>query len=92
MKQDIKKIIEIPEGVEVKVDGTNLCVKGKEGEVQRKFNSDGIGLEIKEGKLILSSKKATKREKKVINTFFSHIQNMIKGVQEKFEYIWNPVR
>ena len=86
MKIDIEKIIEIPEGVEVKLDGTNIRVKGKEGENHRKFNSDGIELEMKENKLRLFSKKATKREKKVINTFAAHIKNMIEGVQKKFEY------
>ena len=32
------------------------------------------------------SKKATKTEKKMMNTIAAHIRNMIKGVQEKFEY------
>ena len=86
MKQDIEKIIEIPEGVEVNVDGTLVKVKGKEGEVSRKFNIQRIDFELKDGKFRVFSKKASKNEKKVMNTIAAHIQNMVDGVQEKFEY------
>lgn len=86
MKKDLLQIIEIPEGVEVKVDGTEIIVKGKEGELKRNFESVNISFELKDNKVELESKKATKREKKMMNTIKAHIQNMIKGVQEKFEY------
>ena len=86
MKQDIEKIIEIPEGVEVTVDGTTINVKGKEGENNRKFNIQKIGFELKDEKLRIFSNKASKNEKKVMNTIAAHIQNMVNGVQEKFEY------
>ncbi len=86
MKQDIEKIIEIPEGVEVSVDGTAINVKGKEGEVKRTFRIKGINFEKGEKELRLISKKATKQEKKMMNTITAHIKNMIKGVEEKFEY------
>jgi len=86
MKQDIEKIIEIPEGVEVVVDETKVSVKGKDGEVKREFKVMGIEFEKQENKFRLFSKKGTKREKKVMHTIAAHIQNMIKGVGEKFEY------
>jgi len=86
MKTDIEKIIEIPDEVEIVVDGTEIGVKGKEGEVKRKFNVKKIEFEKQDDKLRLFSKKATKKEKKIINTIIAHIQNMIKGVKEKFEY------
>ena len=86
MKQNIEKIIEIPEGVEVNVEGTLISVKGKEGENNRKFNIQKIGFELKDEKLRIFSNKASKNEKKVMNTIAAHIQNMVNGVQEKFEY------
>ena len=30
--------------------------------------------------------RSTKKEKKMINTIASHVRNMVKGIQEKFEY------
>ncbi len=86
MKKALSQEIEIPEGVEANVEGNKLIVKGPEGENSREFNIGKINFEKKDNKIILSHKKATKKEKKIINTLASHIANMIKGVQEKFEY------
>jgi len=86
MKTDILQIIEIPAGVEVNVEGTTINVKGEQGENKRDFNVRKIVFEKKDNKIELKSKKATKREKKIMNTIKAHIENMIKGMQEKFEY------
>jgi large subunit ribosomal protein L6 len=86
MKKPFEQIIEIPEGVELSLDGNVLKVKGPEGENSREFKLGKIKFEIKNNKILLSDKNATKREKKIINTTTSHIKNMIKGVQEKFIY------
>ena len=86
MKKEIFQEIEIPEGVEAELVENMLTIKGKEGEIKRKFNTNKITFEKKDNKIIIGNKKATKNEKKMINTISSHIINMIKGVQEKFEY------
>ena len=86
MKKEFIREIEIPEGVEVKLDGDMLNVKGSEGEISRMFKTGKINFEIKDKKIILSDKKATKNEKRIINTFTAHMKNMIKGVSKKFEY------
>lgn len=86
MKKPFEQIIEIPENVEVILEDHMLKVKGPEGENSREFKLGKINFEIKNKKITLSDKKATKREKKTINTTASHIKNMIKGVQEKFVY------
>jgi len=87
MKQEIFQNIEIPEGIEVNISETReLIIKGPKGENKRKFNLAKITLEKKDNKIIIGSKKASKNEKRIINTFTAHIKNMIKGVQEKFEY------
>ena len=86
MKRPLHQIIEIPEGVEASIDGGSVTVKGKEGENKRSFNFGKLDFEKKDNKIIIGNKKATKTEKKMMNTITSHIKNMIKGVQEKFEY------
>lgn len=86
MKKPFEQIIEIPENVEVSLEGSMLKVKGPEGENSREFKLGKIKFDVTKDKITLSDKKATKREKKTINTTASHIKNMIKGVQEKFVY------
>ncbi len=86
MKKPFQQIIEIPEGVEVSLNGNLLKIKGPEGENSREFKLGKIKFDASKDKITLNDKKATKCEKKIINTTSSHIQNMIKGVQEKFTY------
>ncbi len=86
MKKNLSKEIQIPEGIEVKIEGNKLTVKGPEGENSRKFNLGKVNLEKKDDKIILGYEKSTKRDKKTINTTSAHISNMIKGARKKFEY------
>jgi len=86
MKKEIFQNIEIPEGIEINIDGHSLNVKGPQGENRKSFNTRNLVFEKKENKIIIGSKKATKTEKRMMNTITAHINNMIKGVQEKFEY------
>ena len=86
MKKDLQQTIEIPEGVEVNLEGNSLTVKGKEGEINRSFDLGRLNFQKKDNKITVGYKQSTKREKKMMNTIAQHIRNMIKGVQEKFEY------
>lgn len=86
MKKELFTNIEIPEGVEVNIDGDIVEVKGSEGENKKEFDITNLIFEKKDSQISIGNKKATKREKKRMNTLASHIRNMIKGVQEKFEY------
>jgi len=86
MKKELFQEIEIPEGVEVKLEEGMLTVKGPVGEIEKKLNLMKLDFEINENKIKIGNKKSTKREKKMMNTIVAHINNMIKGVQEKFEY------
>ena len=86
MKKSLYQEIEIPKEVEIKIDGDSVAVKGQEGEFKKTFNLGKLDFEIKDNKIIIGDKKATKTEKKMMNTITAHIKNMIKGVQEKFEY------
>ena len=86
MRHDYFKEIEIPEGVEVMIEGNVLNVKGPEGENTKEFSLRKVNLDKKDNKVVVGREKSTKREKKVTNSVAAHISNMIKGVQEKFEY------
>jgi large subunit ribosomal protein L6 len=86
MKEKLLTEIEIPEGINVLVDGDILKINGPEGDISREFKTGRIELKVEGKKIILSHLKGTKTEKRMINTLQAHIKNMIKGVQEKFEY------
>src|SRR4030042_1557503 len=91
MRKEIIREIKIPEGVEATLKGSSLTVKGPEGENKRTFDTRKLIFELKDKKIVIGDKKATKKEKKRINTIASHIENMLVGVQEKFEYILKVV-
>ena len=86
MKKELTTRIEIPEGVEVSVDGSKVTVKSGDKKNEREFDLLSIKLEKKGNEIILEEKKASKKEKRRMNTIASHIKNMLKGIKEKFEY------
>ena len=86
MKEKIDYEIELGEGIQASLDNNILTLKGKKGETQRNFNNPLIQLKIDGNKIKLSSKRLTKREKKLAGTFKAHIKNMINGVNEGHIY------
>ena len=86
MKRELIKKIEIPEEVEVSIVGDKVIAKKGDKMNEREFDFGKMKIEKKGKEIILENKKASKNEKRNINTTAAHITNMIKGVQEKFEY------
>ena len=86
MKINIADRIEIPENIEVNVDKGIMSIKGPKGTVTKNLLSPKINISIKDKTVLIESKKATKREKKLVGTFKAHIKNMIKGASEGFTY------
>ena len=86
MKKDSLQKIHIPEGIEAHLEENTLTVKGPKGENKRTFEIGQLSFEKKDDSIIIGTKKLIKREKKKINTIVAHIENMIKGVKEGFEY------
>ncbi|MBN1502032.1 50S ribosomal protein L6 [Candidatus Woesearchaeota archaeon] len=86
MRKRIVVEIEIPEGVTLNREGNQFTIKGEYGVVRRKFYVPGIIIELHENKLIITSKKVSKREKTIIHTFRAHFNNAFKGVQHGYTY------
>ena len=86
-KKDKKLIdeIEIPEGILVSIDDGLLSMKREDKEISRKLHSFMI-VKIDNGKIIISSDRNRKIERKLFGTYKAHIKNMIKGLQEGFTY------
>jgi len=84
--KNYKVEIEIPEGVEARVDGKAVVVKGAKGEVRRVLSNPQLKISVEDGKITINAKTATKREKTMIGSFRSHIKNMITGVTDGYVY------
>ena len=82
--QELRREIEIPEGTKVEIKNKEIHAKRDGNEIKKRFPK--VLVEKEGNKIIVKTKKATKREKKQINTIFSHINNLLKGLEEKFVY------
>lgn len=85
-KGAIEDIIEIPAGVEVKLDDGVLTLKSGKNEASKKLASEKVKVELDGNKLKLVTKKSSKKEKKLIGSFRAHIKNLIAGVKEPHAY------
>ncbi len=79
-----KKPIEIPQGVEVKIDGSKVLIKGPKGELAFEVRSE-IKIEVKEGKILVTPQIETKNTKAFWGLTRALLQNMVKGVTEGYE-------
>ncbi len=86
MKEDIQEILEIPEGIEVKLEKGIFEVSGEKGTTKKRMENPRIKSEIKDKKIFFNVKKATKREKKILNSYKAHLANLFKGVKEGYIY------
>ncbi len=83
---EVEKIIEIPDGIEVKIDGRVVTITGEKGTLTRDFSHASLYIQ-KEGKRIrIGTKWPRKKEAAIVGTICSHIQNMLKGTTKGFTY------
>ena len=79
-----KQPIEIPDKVEVKLDGKNIVVKGPKGQLNYNLPEE-IGIEIKDKIIKVFPEKHTKRTPALWGLSNRLIFNMIKGVTEGYQ-------
>lgn len=80
------KTIEIPDGVEVKVDARVVTVKGDKGTLTRNFSEAPVSILQKDKTITVQTNWPRKKEAALVGTVSSHIQNMIIGVTRGFTY------
>lgn len=80
------KTVEIPEGVDAKIEGRIVSVKGEKGELTRDFSHAPISIRLEEKMITVQANWPRKREAALVGTVCSHIQNMITGVTKGFTY------
>ena len=81
-----KKSIDIPDGVEIKIEDTKVIIKGPKGQSEQILSDAFELIEDKENKeLTIKPKKESKDNSALWGLFRSLIFNMVKGVTEGFE-------
>ena len=83
---EISKTIQVPDNVNVSLDGKKVSVKGEKGSLVRDFSFATITIEGDGKNIRIWAKWPRKKEAALVGTITSHIQNMITGVTKGYTY------
>lgn len=78
------KPLELPEGVDVKVEGQTVTVKGPKGELSRTIHEDMI-VKLEEKELTVERPSESKIHRSLHGTTRSLIANMVEGVTNGYQ-------
>ncbi len=87
----MEKTVNIPFGVEVKIEGGIVSVSGPKGELKREIKAPKMEIRQEEGKIMLISADERKKNTSILGTWSAHLENMIKGVTKGWEARMNIV-
>ena len=76
--------VSLPSGVEVKLDGQALAVKGGKGSLELAIHSL-VEVQLGEGVLTFAARNSSKESRAMSGTIRSLVSNMVTGVNEGFE-------
>lgn len=83
---EVEKTVEVPEGVDVKIDGRVVTISGEKGTLTRDFSHASLSIQKEEKLVKIRTDWPRKKEAATVGTISSHIQNMITGVTKGFTY------
>jgi large subunit ribosomal protein L6 len=84
-EKKLTEVIEVPEGISVLADGNKVMMKKGSDEISKELNPL-INIKAEGGKIILSSDRNRRKEKKLFGATRSHLNNMIIGLTDGFKY------
>jgi len=79
------RILTIPAGVEVNVEGNKVTTKGPKGTLEFNFKESNVNVEVKGTEVHVTRKDDSKISKQLHGTTNSVINNMLIGVNEGFK-------
>ena len=79
-----KKPIVVPAGVEVKIDGHKVTVKGPKGTLEKEFNQE-LTIKLENGEVVVERPNDEPKVRAIHGTTRALIQNMVSGVSEGFK-------
>jgi large subunit ribosomal protein L6 len=85
-EQQIFAEIDIPDNVNVRMEGNTFIVGGRLGTLYKDVTKLPVTVDIKDKKLVIKPPGTRKKDLAITNTTKSIIQSMIKGVEKGFTY------
>jgi len=82
----LKQEISVPDAVTASFKGNTLHIKGEKGELSRVFSHPDFTISVVKDTISIQSKKLRRKQKSLMGTYIAHINNMIHGVTDGFEY------
>jgi large subunit ribosomal protein L6 len=80
-----EKAVQVPGGIDVRIEGKVLAVKGPKGELRRSFSHPSAKMEMKEGSVVFSTDSKRKKDRAIVGTWAAHFRNMCAGVSGGWE-------
>lgn len=84
--QIVEQNVQVPEGVNLTLDGHKVAVTGTNGELTYDFGHAGLNMGFQEGTLRVWAENPRRKKAALVKTIASHVSNMIKGVTVGFTY------
>ena len=78
-----KSPITLPSGVDIKIEGSNVVVKGPKGQLDRRFN-ERVSISLEEGVATLDRIDETRESRAIHGLSRALLANMVTGVAEGF--------
>ncbi len=79
------RILTIPAGVEVNIDGNKITTKGPKGTLEFVYKNSNVDVKAEDGKIVITRKNDLKVSKQLHGTTNAVINNMLIGVSEGFK-------
>ena len=79
-------MVDIPEDVDVQINGRAVTVIGRHGELTRDFSHAPVSITLEGSHVIVQANWPRKKEAAIVGTICSHIRNMITGSKTGFTY------
>lgn len=84
--QIVENIVEIPENVQLALEGRKITVQGPKGKIVKDFTHTKLNM-VKEGNTLkLSIENPRRTEAALVGTISAHVKNMVKGVSQGWVY------
>ncbi|MEM1540293.1 MAG: 50S ribosomal protein L6 [Candidatus Bathyarchaeia archaeon] len=83
---EVSKVVQIPDDVELTLEGKKVTVKGAKGTLIRDFSYAPVSMELQGKSLRIWANWPRKKESALVGTIHAHINNMITGVRKGFTY------
>ena len=78
--------IEIPEGVNMKIDGNTVEATGPKGTVKQVFDQPNVAISHEDQKIVVQTASSKRKQRAMVGTVRAHLRNMIQAVTEGFTY------